>query len=258
MIILYLFEDTYGIADIFKCCNNLGCCSEPRVLYKINETAYFIVGLGQRDAVSVSSRFCIEAINNCKADIVISIFDMDNLSGDNAKVLTLAEFDKAVESTCKNVEHFYIPVTYAAETIILYQFFKEVNGGSLLKLVHISNTKKLHLELLKECLYEDARTKKVNVKRVHEYLDVARLCKNIEDSSNLYDINREVKRWILESMSISSKVGLNLEEVRSVIIEVNKLFQWYLASPNNVIIGGKYTIDLFDKNFTKPIIKQIK
>lgn len=223
MRVLIIFEDTYGVADIFKKFHSITEVTKPRELFRVNEDVAIVCGMGQRDTISIASEYCSNLILESGAEVVISVFDLDNLSGDNSKILQIDEFRRVRKRTPENVSQKFIPVCYAAETLMLMQFILEKEKDEILRLVCKENTKRFQKNLLKVLLKRKFSDRVLNVKKVADYLSIQELKESITNSIMWDSVNHELHRWIFDDMKVIDNLGLGTHETEYIIETVNEI-----------------------------------
>lgn len=153
---LIRFEDTYGLTDIF--------CAQHKIPYldiskkqqrMIQVTSELFVDFGLASGWTSISNNEAYALMERGIERVIFVYDMDNLKGDKTKILSRESLSSVIknnrllfENLAYSIELYYVPVVYAAETIMLYQYLDEKYDISVTSLVNSINTNAQHLYLL--------------------------------------------------------------------------------------------------------------
>lgn len=252
---LIRFEDTYGLTDIF--------CARMKIPYieiyrkqekmiEITNEIFIDFGLGSSWGM-ISTDEAYDIMERGIERIVL-VYDMDSLHGDKTSILTNNELQSRINNvknifkhTGYNVEICLIPVVYAAETIMLYQYLTNGTENNIQDLVSSVNTWKLHLYLLAYMMGE-SNTKKA--KKVRDFIDINKLILILEESA--VDLNYLLKQWIINGCNLDSKDLMNeysaLEHLNKVTNHFNK---WFRKSLREITID-EHTIKLYEE--IKPLI----
>ena len=180
---------------------------------------------------------------------------MDNLSGNKKDILTeqeltnkLSNIEEVFRNVGYTVEICCIPVVYAAETLMLYQFLDESFGISIQNLVNAVNTNWMHLCLIAYLVGE------VNVKRgknVRNYIDIKKLIEAFE-KRHKKDINNFVKQWIIDGCNTDSKYIFSQHDAIDHLRKTKIIFDKYMKLSNRHIQIDNHVIDLSRK--TEPLL----
>ena len=185
------------------------------------------------------------------APFIVATGATDANNGEGLEDLNEAinNMQQAFESIAYNVEICYIPVVYAAETLMLYQYLSEENGVRIFNLVSSVNTNYLHLCIL---AYLTGRANVRHAKRVREFLDIHRLVDNFKSMVE-YDINREVKQWIIDGCNVESQSLFDKHDALEHLKETESIFNCWKAQSNRTLKIDEHIIAL-DKT-VKPLMK---
>lgn len=257
MKILIVFEDQYGIADIFSRVNGIkvDVVKDP---VKINDELYVSVGNGNAPCLGLSEDL-LSSVGNI--DTVISVFDIDKLGqARQNKVMLPNEFCVKVRQASRRLGdtmHLYMPIVYNAETVMLHQYLRYNGKIDIVDIVHPEDTYKLHLNLLQELIMEDSKKDRVNVKRVREYLDFERLLRGFKASTS--SVDRYFKRWLLSSFDLDLDYFVTAEEVIGILDEAQNNIDSQLCVARKSLCtykgnGKKLIIDLTTEGAKKPIL----
>lgn len=206
---LIRFEDTYGLADIF--CARRGIDyfdikSTTLNMVEIDENTFVDFGLGANWS-NISSDEVYSIIER-GVERVIFVYDMDNESGDKTKIISSKYLEKQIETVKNlfknigyNIEVCCLPVVYAAETIMLYQYIKE-SGVNITSLVNLHNTNVFHLCLM---AYFSGVTNIKSAKIVRNYIDISILIDRFTDVRDT-DLNKDLKNWIVSGCKLDDDI----------------------------------------------------
>lgn len=253
---LFRFEDTYGIADMLALLNdyspalwNKGC---------VNHMGVFDVRIGLNIASTLHTpkKELLENIALGYTDIV-AIFDLDSDSADKRILLTSEKLKKSIAKTEKDYRAngytgnlHYIPATYCAETITLYQFLGPTGYGTEVEsIVSNWNTPMLHLMLVAKLIkcgeYKYAKRvrnyfqKDVFVSRVQAALAIRPNC-----------VNCKFLEWLLSPIGPPT---FNNEEALTIVDAANMLFFEWLDKQYDFQLRGMQ----LHTNMSKREIEQI-
>ena len=197
---LIRFEDTYGMTDVFMGRWKLPFLDISRIserMIKIDDNLYVDFGLGSGwPLIGDDEAYSIMELG---IERIIFVYDMDNESGIKKEILShhalknyIDNHRKIFENLRYNVELVYIPVVYAAETILLYQDIPESSGINIMQLVNTVDTNAMQLYIL-ACFLNYRNFK--HAKRVREYIDPDRLWERLEQVKD-GDGNEVLRKWI--------------------------------------------------------------
>jgi hypothetical protein len=135
---------------------------------------------------------------------------LDDPSGNKRKVLSIDEAKKKLEygaeffkKTGYSVDVIGVPVAYAAETILLYQYLSSNSLNlEVESLIHCDDTNHFHLLLLTAlCNYKNYREAKV----VRNFIDKERLVDKIQKSlaGNDRNVNKDLLEWVCHNCSMN-------------------------------------------------------
>lgn len=214
---LIRFEDTYGMTDIF-----LGISGRPysivdpgkHELKALDSDLYINYGLGSRWFILTSADITI--LRKLGITDIYFIFDLDSPAGHNDEILSIPQLEvqllqirQSFEKADFSANLYFMPVVYAAETIALLQYVRECTG-SLTNLVHGSNTKKLHLQLLSafaRCVRDS------DAKKFHDFLDAESLVEGVAFNLQDNDLNVKLRRWISASCELDPEYFYNEDDL---------------------------------------------
>jgi len=240
---LIRFEDTYGLTDIFCARNDIDYIDISLISQKLIELKpglFIDFGLGAGwGKFSTDEAY---AIMERGIERIIFVYDMDNLDGDKEFILQKEQLTQKINDIENifngigyNVEICFIPVVYAAETLMLYQYLDDKYGIRITNVVSSVNTNYLHLCLLSYLI------KEVNVKhakRVRNFLDITKL---IEAFKSKYpqDINYMTKNWIIDGCNLDEEYIFDKYEAIRHLEDTKKLFEkWKNNSNREIEIDG--------------------
>ena len=227
---LIRFEDTYGLADIFCARRKIPYINIKRKeerMIQITSDLFMDFGLGQ----GWGSMSNDEAYSIMERGIerIILVYDMDNLEGDKTKLITqecLKSRIDNINSKFKDIgysaEICLIPIVYAAETIMLYQFLRENEDDEekIFYLVSPTNTNMLHLCLL---AYMIGANNYKEAKKVRNFIDINELVNGFKDMAE-YDPNDMVKQWIIDGCDAEDQNIFNREQALQALEETYRNF----------------------------------
>lgn len=249
---LIRFEDTYGLADIFCCMSGFPYLDRTQGNPIVELTNEIFV----QNALSNIGCFVFDEnveffVKERGIDRIIIVFDLDAPSGDKRKILSVTEAQQKL-AACDNffkgsgysVDVVGVPVAYAAETIMLYQYLgKKSLDLEIESLVHKNDTNHFHLLLLTAlCDCKDYR----KAKRVRDFIDkklmVHKIQKNIE--SNDKNINKGLLEWICHECSMN-RLTFDRQATLISLQSANRLFYDKIDVKKAFTLAGKNgTIDL--------------
>lgn len=177
---LIRFEDTYGLCDIYYKINDIPYenIENAGKIISITDEQFIEFGLGAR---------CFK-LSNDEIDTIISndihelyiVYDLDNEKGNKTKILSEERINKSYNKIKEEIEKIkvgyelsikYIPVTWAAETILLYQYLP-TGDTDIENIISTVDTNNLHLYLIG--YFSHSRGLK-SAKQVRNYLDITNL-----------------------------------------------------------------------------------
>lgn len=229
MASLIRFEDTYGLADIFKATHNIEEDFTDLTLYKLTDNLYIEIGTGIPEC-HTPNRDSIAEYKAHNIDRIISVFDMDDIKSSNKRILSKEDMQKQLTKSKRymtdlkyDIKWEFIPVVYSAETIMLYQFITDANPETDIEnLVHPYNVNAFYLDLLARVLcYKNPK----RAKHVHKYLNLDKLKSKIRMSlvARPVNINKKLLEWILEDCPVDKQFMIE-EELLQFLDEVLELF----------------------------------
>ena len=240
---LIRFEDTYGLTDIFCARNDLDYIDISLISEKLIEmTPDLFVDFGLGSGWGSFSADEAYAIMEIGIERIIFVYDMDNLDGDKAFIIQKAQLTQKIDDIERifkgigyNVEICFIPVVYAAETLMLYQYLDEKYGIRISHIVSSVNTNYVHLCLLAYLI------KEVNIKRAKRVRNFLEIDKLVEAFENKYhkDINNMIKSWIIDGCNVEEEYLFNKYEAISHLEDTEELFtKWKNDSNREIEIDG--------------------
>lgn len=178
---------------------------------------------------------------------IILVYDMDDLDGDKAIILKEKDLKSKINNLEQifkrigyNVEICYIPVVYAAETLMLYQYLGEKYGIRIYNLVSSVNTWELHLCLL-AYLVNEWNTKRA--KKIRNFLEIDKLVESFSKATNT-DINYTIKKWIVEGCNLDSKDIFCGYDALDHLKETEERFNRWKADSDRTISIDEHNIKL--------------
>lgn len=230
---LIIFEDTYGMADLYRLENGINLPKNSvekndRELISINNDISIIFGVSNRACISVDNKI-VDIIEVGKPDNVIIIMDLDKGQNDGSSILDykkvkakLLNSEKKIKLAYNECNVSYIPTIYASETIMLYQYIKRTKYNFCIEtLVHKYNTWRFHtlmIAIIERMTSEDA------VKNVRNYIKLDVLNKSFETTLDKYITeNRE----LIEFMLGRRKIGISLDNFINKLKHMEEVFNTY-------------------------------
>ena len=179
---LYRFEDKYGSLDIM--CSVRGVTrdfssGESIVVLSDNEQAVFDLSISRVFSIN---RNTARKYRDAGVDVVVFVFDMDNVSGDSSVIMDLEYFTDgnlqySAYSAINTLSEFgikclFMPILFSAETIGLLQYCKDDLDPC--DIIHKEGTAKLHAKLLTNLAINKLdRTKKLSAegKKFYKFIE---------------------------------------------------------------------------------------
>jgi hypothetical protein len=236
---LIVFEDTYGIADIYKAIK--GIVVDSIDIVSVDDSTDIITGYKNINSISLCGKIKNE-IN--KYDLIVSVFDVDKLGGKNKNVIaSKTEFSKLASRNKGVFTHLYMPIVYNSETVMLYQYLISCGSMDVVDIVNQNDTFEFQSKVLSEIINLNRQDKSVlSVKKVRNYLDINKLKIGLRVGSN---INRFFKNWILNDCCIDESLFAAKEVVEKVLDEVQDNLDYQLSrNLSSVSVSNKYLINL--------------
>lgn len=241
---LILFEDTYGMADLYRLENGLKLEKESVEkdvwkLIKINNEISIMFGLSNSTCINIDNKI-LDIIDDNKPENVVIVMDLDKGQNDGSGILDykkvkikLIRSEKKVHELHKDCIISYIPTIYASETIMLYQYIKRIRGDLCIEvLVHKYNTWRFHLLII--AILEGMGTED-SVKIVRNYANLEILNKSFNDTLDKYPTeNRE----IIEFMLRQRVIGLSLDKFIDKLKHIDEIFNKYKNEDLRFILDG--------------------
>ena len=172
------FEDTHGMFTIWNKLSNSNLNETVHTFTEVNSGTIVSNAVGNRWVRL--KRSDISLMVRQEITDIVYIVDLDNISGYKDKLLDLETLLKVKDEVVLplgkyNINVWFIPVVYAAESILLLQYIREYTE-TVEGLVSVYNTTDLHLKLLR--LLSGCDTNK-EVKRVVSYVDYGRFLEGL-------------------------------------------------------------------------------
>ena len=171
-------------------------------------------------------------------DIII-VHDLDNIKGIKTRLLTCGQFKSFLRRMNNNkildrVNIKYIPVIYAAESIMLYHLYSFKCGVH--EIVSSWNTNELQLALVKYALNLDINAKG---KDIIDLVDRKCLINNLQKILNSDEkYNKEILSLLLEDLNIEKT--LTGEEMILLLDEIGSYFEEKVINVGDLLcINGK-------------------
>lgn len=251
---LIVFEDMYGISDIFKAV--VGIDYDPMGMkepVQINNEFYAIAGLNNRGCLGFRSDMDLYLY---EYDMVICVFDIDRL-GNSSKncVISKQEFISLTTRAKSrvNARIMYMPVVYNSETVMLHQYLFNSGDLDVVDLAHKDDTYKLHLNLLQELVIVNTGRKRANIKRVEEYLDFTKLMRGYKCSKS--NVDRHFKRWLLSYFNLDLKYFITSDEVIDLLAEAQSHLDKQISYNRRYVqVNKDCIIDMTTEGAIKPIL----
>jgi hypothetical protein len=253
MRILIVFEDLYGVSDIFRKVINFhdGEVVSGETMY-LNENIAFKCGCGNCGCINLSS---VHMWDINKFDVVISVFDIDKIGKSDNNMANLDAECKSLLSKSKySGQRLFMPVIYNSETVMLYQYLHGLNGMDVVDIVHKEDTFKMQLNLLSEIVKKTTGLR--SVKRVHEYLDLNKLL--IGMNAGRDDANFYLKRWLRNNCSFDLSLFASQEDLLQEIHKTRDNMKEKLTmNVDKYYIDSRYYIDATTAKAMKPILRDM-
>lgn len=226
---LIRFEDKYGMPDIICPLQGLGLPNlenEKLTCATLKEDVMIQFGLSIGAVFYFDDVLKAEIYKN-EIDELVYVYDMDAISGRGIlsveEITTkVAGISAALASMNRTVSVRFAPIVWAAETVMLYAFIKELDAA---KVIHLKNTAKFQGYILNEILRHNGYPMQdIKLKHMREYQPTAadmadRLQAVImNDTAN---INKAVIQWMLSSNSNY------LFDCKSVITHQERIVRFY-------------------------------
>lgn len=267
MNIYIRFEDTYGVADVFKICRglDLDMGTEP---HRVSENLHIRTGVTVYSIFKLQESTDIEYIRDNNIDVVLNVHDLDNVSGSLDELLTFEQVRDDIEDTELDLRHRglnvvvkFVPVIYLAETLALYFLYECILDP--VQVTHAVNIKRLHFLLADRAitrfrLINILKDMKYKVKRVRDYavqLPVVPCLKTEFDKSRG---NTIVLSLLFESFAEVVNVALTSVELEQFLKSINdfyKVQRW--QSPKALKVGGE-VLEIADLDELSRVVRMLK
>lgn len=256
---LIRFEDTYGLADIFCARRKIPYLDISKIserLIEIDNDTFIDFGLGSGwGRISTDEAY---SILERGIERIILVYDMDHLNGDKTKILEVQTLEKRIKDMKQlfkqlgyNIEILYIPVVYAAETLMLHQFYELFNGLQIIELVNLHNTWNMQLCILAYCIGE---VELRNAKQCRNFLDIEKLLNRIKDIKE-DDLNKNCKKWIVNGCNLNMDDLFNGTDAINHLKQVDDIFEnlKVFGTDKYIMIGTEKRIRLDEE--PQPLLK---
>ena len=254
MNIYIRFEDRYGIFDLFQYCKKL---PDVDALQGYKVTDNLII----RNGVTILSSFSLnevdyDIIEANNIDLILNVHDLDSLDGKDNEILQYASLEtrvfkskKELEERGFNVELRYLPVIFAAETVMLYIIYNTLLDPTTL--VHKDNTKRLHYllvdrELVRKQLYNIIPLEKFKVKHVRKYIKFFAVLNKLREELSKQRGNQLLLELLIEELEATVVKCLTLTELKKFLDSYNSLFSSALEHPLEYITIGDESVCIAD------------
>jgi hypothetical protein len=253
MKILIVFEDTYGIADIFKSIKKIDL---DKQFVAVCEDVYSYSGACNVSVFKLN-REIKAIIKELKITDVVSVFDVDTVNGNN-NIVTGVELQYLISKN-KDIEirQWFMPIVYNAETVMLHQYIKanKCKNLDVIDMVSSWSVRKLHLNILQGILMEIYGN--VDAKLVRQYLNIEMLQNGYRCSIREEDAC--FKKWLLDSCPTENEYFQDKEDVMNTLLMISKHVQTKLACGKKIFsVGNKYKIDCSVSNKEQVAVEIIK
>lgn len=227
---LIRFEDMYGATDLFKALRDIP--------YNIDDADVASYGYNIISGLSMQGIFRVSNadkgyISTCSR--IIFVFDLDSGTSATNDLMSVVQFEKSVKTTEARFRRKgytgsfeYLPTIYAAETVMLMQYYGDINPEYF---VHTSDTLRYQCKLLKSMSGIHAYKE---IKCFRKYLDVKRLKCNLENYVGYFALNTPLIEWLLGRRDN----GLTAQETCDVIYTANELFNHLKDNPIDFVKKG--------------------
>lgn len=238
---LIRFEDTYGLCDIY--------CKIKGIPYENIENAGKILSITDKQFIEFGLGARCFKLNNDEIDTIIFydihelyiVYDLDNEKGNKTKILSEERIIKSYNKIKEEIEKIkagyelnimYIPVTWAAETILLYQYI--INGDAeddeedaIENHISTVDTNNLHLYLIG--YFSNSRGLK-SAKQVRSYLDINKLLNHLKEGVSQENLNYNLSNILQNNFDASQAFNITqalnhrnkAEEIFNKYRELNK------------------------------------
>lgn len=151
---IILFEDKYGMYDLYRRSLKLSIVNEIKDVKLFSNNIYARCNMSLPRVLDISE-VDIAAYKQLNISNIYIVHDLDNISGKKDSIMTQRQFRTYVRRNMSRgvYELFqvrYLPVIYAAESILIYLFYSCTND--VVTLVSSWNTNALHLAIVKHGL----------------------------------------------------------------------------------------------------------
>lgn len=224
---LIRFEDTYGLCDIY--------CKIKGIPYENIENAGKILSITDEQFIEFGLGARCFKLNNDEIDTIILydihelyiVYDLDNEKGNKTKILSEERIIKSYNKIKEEIEKIkagyelnimYIPVTWAAETILLYQYI--ITGDTDIEnIISTVDTNNLHLYLIG--YFSNSRGLK-SAKQVRNYLDITKLLNQLKARVSRGNLNYSLSN-ILQS-NFNTSQAFDMEKALKHRAKAEKVF----------------------------------
>lgn len=214
------FEDTYGMADFYSILKQVDLPENASSVSQVGGKLWIRRSLGIRGIFNIQRKE-LQLIESEQIDIVICVVDLDNYEGDKAALLSATSVQKYFKvlndeiQKVKECKVVFVPVTYAAETLMLYVLYNCILNP--IEVVSKENTNKLHYLLVRKKLIQLHNqgllsTKKIDPKKVRLMLHGFDVVQKLQQELDKARGNEECLRWLLDSDVVAIEICLDYDE----------------------------------------------
>lgn len=214
------FEDLYGVYSIYTKLNRVQDIKlrAGKINYNyLNSDVTLVCGLGANCKKCTKDEE--KAIVKFNPDYIITVIDLDASQNNGTCTLShkeaLKHFTNLENRLRKHnslIEFRYVPTIFAAETIMLYQYFtrKDKEHFCIEDIVHPINTWKFQSIML---AILSASNHVMDTKKMHEYCVPNTLARNLEEAYKL----GETRNISIIDFLLHNKIGLELTDFITVL-----------------------------------------
>lgn len=146
-----------------------------------------------------------------------------------------------------HIDYKFIPIIYAAETILLYIVYNCLINP--LEVVSEVCTRDLHFLLAKRKLanlHNDGKLKQVNPKKITLIQNLYNIVEKLTIEYDKNRGNREVLGWLLAEGFQNEELGFSMEQLQNYLIDVNSKFMVAQAVNRKYLNIGNNKVDISD------------
>lgn len=232
---IILFEDRHGMYDLYMRSLKLHVVSETKGVKLLSNQIYAKCGMSLPRVLDVNE-VDIGVYKQFGITNIYIVHDLDNIKGKKDSLMTQSQFSTyARRNMSRDVYDLfqvkYLPVVYAAESILIYLFYSCTSD--VVTLVSSWNTNALHLAIVKQGLGITKGGKDINT-----YLSKIDIQSKLRTNTKNVKCNKGILEFIL-GQSLN-EVGFRYDAMIRLLPDINNMFNTRLQKcDDTVVINGR-------------------